>query len=162
MFEKRRHIRIDADGWAEDIENAQVDVVVTFPDATRWISNFYTIKCIETMKQDYSERKVCLNGAYWCASSPVIIVDNISRERIEQVVDDLIQDGGFEYVFEYFGPVENRDMEASGYPEDFFDNNSKIDPLYVSLQAARIQQMLDQASEEVKMKIMREIFGVCL
>ncbi|WP_039788321.1 hypothetical protein, partial [Paenibacillus riograndensis] len=65
-------------------------------------------------------------------------------------------------VFEYFGPVENRDMEASGYPEDFFDNNSKIDPLYVSLQAARIQQMLDQASEEVKMKIMREIFGVCL
>ena len=90
MIEQRRHISIDAEGWAEDIENAHVDVVVTFPDSTRWISNFYTINCIESMKKDYSKNGSCLNGAYWCASTPVIIVDNISRERIEQVIDELI------------------------------------------------------------------------
>ncbi|GIO63731.1 hypothetical protein J43TS9_53050 [Paenibacillus cineris] len=60
------------------------------------------------------------NGAYWCASTPVIIVDTINRERIEQVVDDLIEKEGFPYVFEYFGPVEERDIESSDYPPDFF------------------------------------------
>lgn len=159
MFEKKRHIRIDSEGWAEDLEDAQVDVVVTFPDSTRWISNFYTIKCIESMRKDYSGSGACLNGAYWCASTPVIIVDNVSRERIEQVVDDLIEDGSFKYVFEYFGAVHERDLEVSGYPEDFFDENSKIDPWYISYHAAQVQQMLDQAKEEVQEKIKKEIFG---
>ncbi|GIO63730.1 hypothetical protein [Paenibacillus cineris] len=57
---KKRHIRIDAENWIHDPEQAQVDVVVTFPDATRWISNFYTIPCIESMRKDYLTSGECL------------------------------------------------------------------------------------------------------
>lgn len=160
MIEKKRHIRIDSEGWAEDIEDSQVDVVVTFPDSTRWISNFYTIKCIESMRKDYSKSGACLNGAFWCASTPVIIVDNISRKRIEQVVDALIEDGTFMNLFQYFGPVVERDLDVSGYPQDFFEQNSKIDPWYVTWHATQLQQMLNQSNEEIKHKIVRDIFGI--
>lgn len=158
MIEQRRHIRIDAEGWAEDIENAQVDVVVTFPDATMWISNFYTINCIQSIRGDYLMNGHCLNGAYWCGSSPVIIVDNISRERIEQVIDELIENKTFEYVFEYFGAVEER--KRSNYQNDFFDSKAKIEPSVVYYKATQLKQMLDQASEELKESIMKEVFGL--
>ncbi|WP_459953904.1 hypothetical protein [Paenibacillus pini] len=159
MFEKKRHIRIDAEGWAEDLEDAHVDVVVTFPDSTRWISNFYTIKCIESMKKDYLLKGHCLNGAYWCASSPIIIVDNISRDRIEQVIDELIVNEGFRDLFDYFGAVQEEDILRSGYPENFFDKNSKIDPAFVTYHASQLVQMLDQSSEEVRETLLKGILG---
>ncbi|MDQ0059991.1 hypothetical protein [Paenibacillus harenae] len=160
MIEQRRHIRIDSEDFVEDIENSQVDVVVIFPDSTTWISNFYTIKCIESMRSDYLKNGRCLNGAYWCASSPVIIVDNVSRERIEQVVDELIENKTFEYLFEYFGPVQERDLTRTRFKDDFFNTESKIEPSIVYRQATQLKQMLDQASDEVKTIIMKEVFGV--
>ncbi|WP_145025714.1 hypothetical protein [Paenibacillus sp. Y412MC10] len=159
MIVKKRHIRIGAENWINDPEQAHVDVVVTFPDATRWISNFYTIPCIESMRKDYLTSGACLNGAYWCASTPVIIVDTINRERIEQVVDDLIEKEGFPYVFEYFGPVEERDLESSDYPPDFFDKGSRMDPWYISWHAVRLKQMLDQADVDVRERLKEQLFG---
>ncbi|GIO96715.1 hypothetical protein J14TS5_18010 [Paenibacillus lautus] len=160
MIEKRRYIHIGAEGWEDDVEAAQVDVVVTFPDSTRWISNFYTIKCIESIRKDYLLNGHCLNGAYWCGSSPVVIVDNVSRERIEQVIDELIENAGFQYVFEYFGAVQEEDINRSRYPDYFFDEESKIDPSYVSYHASRLVQMLEQSSEEVRQTIMKDIFKI--
>lgn len=160
MIEQRRHIRIDAEGWADDLENAQVDVVVTFPDATMWISNFFTINCIQSIRGDYLKNGHCLNGAYWCGSSPVIIVDNISRERIEQVIDELIKEQTFIYVFEYLGAVQDRDMVRVNYPIDFFDSEAKIDSSVVTLHATQLKLMLEQASEELKESIMKEVFGL--
>ncbi|MGZ7441338.1 hypothetical protein [Paenibacillus sp. TH7-28] len=159
MFEAKRHIRIGAEEWVEDIEDNHVDVVVTFPDATLWIADFYTIKCIESIRQDYSENGHCLNGAYWC-SNHVIIVDNVSRARIEQVVDELITKNEFQYAFEYFGAVNERDLELTQYPEHFFDGNSKIDPSYVSWHAVQLKQMLDQSSPETREKILKEILEI--
>ncbi|MEF2965806.1 hypothetical protein V3851_08195 [Paenibacillus sp. M1] len=157
MFESKRHIRIDAEEWVEDPEDGQVDVVVTFPDATKWISNFYTPKCIESMRRDYALKGHCLNGAYWCASSPVIIVDRITRGRIEQVIDELIAKGEFRYVFEYFGSVDDRDFQRSDYPEDFFDSTSQIDPSFVTYHANLLMQMLDQSGEDVRESVLQDI-----
>lgn len=81
MIEKKRHIHIASEGWADDPEDAHETVVVTFPDSTRWICDFYTFKCIESMRQGYAKSGGCLQGAYWCPSTPVIIVDNICCER---------------------------------------------------------------------------------
>jgi hypothetical protein len=86
-------------------------------------------KLYSIYKGDYSKNGHCLNGAYWCGSSPVIIVDNISRERIKQVIDELIKDKTYEYVFEYFGAVEER--SKSNYENDFFDSTAKIEPSFV-------------------------------
>ncbi|WP_379138789.1 hypothetical protein [Paenibacillus sp. sgz500958] len=160
MFERKRYIHIGAEGWADDVEAAQVDVVVTFPDSTRWISNFYTIKCIESIRKDYLRSGNCLNGAYWCGSSPVVIVDNISRERIEQVIDELIENAGFQYVFEYLGAVQEVDASRYRYPDDFFDLESKIDPSYITYYASRLAQMLEQSSDEVRQTIMNGILKV--
>jgi hypothetical protein len=161
MIEKRRHIHIGAEDWIDDVEGAHADVVVTFPDSTRWISNFYTIKCIESIRKDYLQNGYCLNGAYWCGeSSPVIIVDNISRTRIEQVIDELIESAQFQYVFEYFGAVREEDYDRLGFSKDFFDEESRIDPSYVSYHASQLVQMLDQSSEEVRQMIMKNIFEI--
>ncbi|WP_051507139.1 hypothetical protein [Saccharibacillus sacchari] len=159
MFENKRHIRIGTESWLEDLEDAQVDVVVTFPDSTKWISNFYTITCIESMRKDYSLTGHHLNGAYWCASSPIIIVDRISRDRIEQVIDELIENEGFRYLFDYFGAVQEEDLIRHGYPENFFDQNSKLDPSYVTYHASQLAQMLDQSSEEVRETVLKGILG---
>ncbi|WP_435921407.1 hypothetical protein [Paenibacillus sp. DYY-L-2] len=155
MFTLKRHIRIGAEAWIEDPEDSQVDVVVTFPDSTKWISNFYTIKCIESIREDYRVKGHCLNGAYWCGSSPVIIVDRVSRERIEQVVDELMGNQTFQYLFEYLGAVDERDLTVNSYPEGFFEEDAKIDPSYVAVYAARLDQMLDQSSPELRAKILR-------
>ena len=162
MIERRRHIRIDSENYIEDIKNAQVDVIVTFPDSTMWISNFYTLSCIESMRIDYLKRGRCLNGAYWCASTPVIIVDNVSRERIEQVIDELISNRTFEYVFEYLGPVQERELTRIQFGEDFFSNETKIDQTILFRRATQLKQMLDQSTDEVRTSIMKDVFGVTL
>ncbi|RCX21498.1 hypothetical protein DFP94_102251 [Fontibacillus phaseoli] len=113
----------------------------------------------ESIRQDYREKGHCLNGTYWCGSSPLIIVDRVSRDRIEQVVDELIQDQSFQYVFEYLGAVDERDLAVHQYPEGFFEESAKIDPSYVSLFAAKLYQMLDQCSPELKEKILKELSG---
>ncbi|MBB6690265.1 hypothetical protein H7B90_02515 [Cohnella xylanilytica] len=113
MIDKKRHIHIASEGWADDSEDAHETVVVTFPDSTTWICDFYTFKCIESIRKGYAISGGCLNGAYWCPSTPVIIVDNVSRQRIEQAVDDLIDNKGFDYYFEYFGRVEERHVRNS-------------------------------------------------
>ncbi|CAM4015298.1 hypothetical protein [Saccharibacillus endophyticus] len=159
MIANKRHIRIGAEEWMEGLEDAQVDVVVTFPNSTKWISNFYTIKCIESMRKDYLMNGHCLKGAYWCASSPIIIVDRISRDRIEQVIDELIETGGFRDLFDYFGAVQEEDIIRHEYPENFFDQSSKLDPSYVTSHASQLAQMLDQSSEEVRETVLKGILG---
>ncbi|WP_433752926.1 hypothetical protein [Paenibacillus amylolyticus] len=159
MIANKRHIWIGAEEWMEGLEDAHVDVVVTFPDSTKWISNFYTIKCIESMRKDYLMNGHCLNGAYWCASSPIIIVDRISRDRIEQVIDELIEKGGFRDLFDYFGAVQEEDLIRNEYPENFFEQSSKLDPSYVIYHASQLAQMLDQSSEEVRETVLKGILG---
>lgn len=161
MSEKRRHIHIGGEGWADDLEDAHVDVVVTFPDSSCWISDFYTMKCIESMRQDYSEKDQCLKGAYWCASSPSIIVDNVSRERIEQVVDELIERGTFKHLFEYLGSVEEASPHFQDrYPENFFDEEATIDSAIFYYHAVRLVQMLEHASEEVRETVKKDLFKI--
>jgi len=145
----------------EGLEDAQVDVVVTFPDSTKWISNFYTIKCIESMRKDYFLNGHCLNGAYWCASSPIIIVDRITRDRIEQVIDELIEKGGFQDLFDYFGAVQEEERIQQEYPENFFDQNAKLDPSFVTYHANQLAQMLDQSSDEVRETVLKDLLGSC-
>lgn len=96
------------------------------------------------MKNDYLDKSTCLNGSFWCASSPVIIVDNIGRPMIEQVIDELIVNGGFQYLFEYFGFVDERDILRLDFPKDFFDKGSTIEPSVVNYNSSKLIQMLTQ------------------
>lgn len=159
MFEKKRHVRIAAESWVEDPEDAHVDVVVTFPDATTWIADFYTFKCLESIREDYRVKGYGLDGAYWAASK-VVLVDRVTRERIEQIVDELIEKGTFSYAFEYLGAVDERALQTNGYPADFFDENAKMDPSYVKWFAANLVQMLEQTDKETRTAVLKEMLDI--
>lgn len=85
MFPKKRHVTIDSEGRVDNEEDGQVSVVVTFPDRTSWLTHFYTFKCVESIRQNYLSLG---NRPYMCPSNPLILVDIISRARIEAVIDE--------------------------------------------------------------------------
>ncbi|WP_169087744.1 hypothetical protein [Paenibacillus sp. PL91] len=136
---------MDNDDFVEGDENAQVCVVVTFPDSSRWLTNVYTLTCIQSIREDALSSG---NDAYMWSTRPLIIVDKISRQHIEEMIDKSIADNSFEYFFEYFGGVEPRQIKQ--YPEGFFDKESTIDQDLVLQQASTLLQMLGHSSDECK------------
>lgn len=154
MFSAKRHVQIDNEGWAEFEADAQLFVVVTFPDRTRWACNFYTLTCIQTIRQDHLSS---MDRSYWWASNPLIIVDTINRKHIEEVIDESIANKTFEWLFEYFGPVEEHRLDE--YPKDFFEEHSKIEPSYIVRHASTLSQMLEQAGDELKEQVKQLLFG---
>ncbi|MGM1045513.1 MAG: hypothetical protein ACQEXX_05140 [Bacillota bacterium] len=62
-----------------------------------------------------------MNGAYFW-SSDMVLIDIVTRERIEQVIHDLIEDKSFESVFRRYPDVEIEEDEH--YPSGFFSTTS--------------------------------------
>ncbi|MDQ0060115.1 DUF4275 family protein [Paenibacillus harenae] len=155
MFPKKRHIHIDGWGWEEDNDHAQVSVIVTFPDASRWLCHFYTLKCIQSIREDMLRTG---NRIFMFAANPLVIVDTISRKHIEEVVDESIGDGTFDLLFEYFGAVSEHDREQ--LPEGFLPSDAKIESIEIPRRSvADVQRMMQQSSEAVRQTAKQWIFG---
>lgn len=157
MFSKKRHIYIDGEGqwWTEGEDNANVLVVVTFPDASRWLCHFYTLKNIQSIREDMLRSG---NRKYMWTSNPLVIVDTISRKHIEEVVDESIESGTFELLFEYFGAVTDHNREQ--VPAGFLSDGAKIESAeIVSRNAGVLYSMLEQSSESVKQTVKNWLFG---
>ncbi|OMD50243.1 hypothetical protein [Paenibacillus odorifer] len=148
MISRTRHIQLSPESGTEVEDNYNLYVIVTFPDRSRWASDFYTFKNIEAIRQDYIQSGACLNGAYWSAPNYLTVVDHIDRKRIEEIVDLYISEGTFEYAFEYIGQVTERDLEIIDYPEGFFNPLEKLEHRYVMRQFAAIEFMLENAAPE--------------
>ncbi|MGO4371237.1 DUF4275 family protein [Paenibacillus sp. 2TAB19] len=158
MFSNKRHIEIDGEGWSwiEGDDDANVSVIVTFPDASRWLCHFYTLKNIQSIREDMINRGNC--KYMWPAANPLVIVDTISRRHIEEVVDDSIKDGSFRLLFEYFGAASEYDR--MGLPEGFLAADAKIEsPEIVLRHAGDLHQLLVQSTEEVRRKVKHWLFG---
>ena len=82
---------IEAEQWAE----GELD---PFDDNSDVIATFYTYKNITTLTEKNRKTGECLNGSYLWASD-MILIDEIRREKIEKVIDDLIISGDFENAF---------------------------------------------------------------
>lgn len=94
-------IWIEAEEWAEgewDIHNDNTDVIVTFEDGSQWVASFFTYSNIEKLTHKNKETGECMNGKYFW-SSDMILVDEVSRKRIEEVVSYFIAEGEFEEIF---------------------------------------------------------------
>lgn len=120
MQESRKHIWIEAEEWGDgewDVEDANTDVMVVFSDRSKWIASFFTYKNIRTLREKNKQTGESMSGAYlW--SSDMVLIDIASRERLEQVIDYLIQNNEFQSVFTRYPDVE---VEYDFlYPEDFF------------------------------------------
>jgi len=88
----------ESDNKEYDYFDNNVDVAVTFSNRSRWLATFVTYKNIETLRQKNEKTGECMYGAYFWASD-MILIDNVSRERIEEVIDYLIEHDEFKSSF---------------------------------------------------------------
>lgn len=83
--------------WKLDDDNS--DVVVTFESGEKWIASFFTYRNIQTLVEKFKTSGECLSGRYFWASN-MILVDELTRSRIESTISDLIREGMFETAFD--------------------------------------------------------------
>ena len=120
MKNRRKHIWIEAEEWAEgewNIEDDNTDVIVTFSDRSKWIASFFTYINIQTLREKNKQTGESMNGAYFW-SSDMALIDFVSRERIVEVINYLIENDEFNSVFIRYPNVEPKDDHL--YPEGFF------------------------------------------
>ncbi len=92
---------IEAEEWAEgewNILNDNTDVIVEFTDGSCWVASFFTYSNIIKLTEKNKNTGECLSGKYFW-SSDMILVDEVSMERIEEVIKDLIHEGDFQSIF---------------------------------------------------------------
>lgn len=94
-------IWIEAEEWEAgwDIHDATSDVIVKFEDGSRWVASFFTYKYIQTIVEENRQTGECLQGKYYW-SSDMLLVDECSRTRIEEVIEHLIAEDHFESIFD--------------------------------------------------------------
>jgi hypothetical protein len=92
---------IEAECWAEgswDPLDSNSDVVVTLADESRWSATFLTYANVATLVASSKHTGECLAGAYLWVED-MILIDEVSRPRIGQIVSDLIAAGDFARIF---------------------------------------------------------------
>ena len=92
---------IEAEEWAPGEwtpADDNTDVIVTFEDASCWVATFFSYANIQTLTEKNRRTGECLAGAYFWASD-MVLIDEVSRPRIEEVIEYLIEAGEFEAVF---------------------------------------------------------------
>lgn len=121
--DRNKHIWIEAEEWAEgewNVEDSNIDVIVTFSDRSKWIASFFTYKNIQTLREKNAKTGECMNGAYLWASD-MVLIDIASRERIYEVIDYHIENDEFESVFTRYPDVDTEDDDL--YPKGFFTDS---------------------------------------
>lgn len=101
MRDKGYSVWIEAEGWAEgqwDIFDGNTDVIVTFEDGPKWSASFFTYRNIQTLAEKNKRAGECLYGKYFWGGD-MLLVDECSRNRIEEVVAHLLAEGEFTRVF---------------------------------------------------------------
>lgn len=88
----------DAQGRAHDPEDTNSDVVVTMTDRSRWVATFFSYANIGNLVAKNRFSGECLSGRYFW-SSDMILVDEVTRERIEEVIKDLLTTHKFQAIF---------------------------------------------------------------
>jgi hypothetical protein len=118
---RRKHIWIEAEEWAEgewNIEDVNLDVIVTLSDRSKWIASFFTYKNIQTLREKNRLTGECMLGAYYWASD-MVLIDTASRERILEVIDYLLENDEFVSIFTRYPDVEPEEDDI--YPQGFFE-----------------------------------------
>jgi hypothetical protein len=95
------YIWIEAEQWAAGEwipADCNSDVMVSFEKGAEWVATFFTYQNISSLAKKNQSSGECLNGKYFWATD-MILVDELTRERVEEVVIDLIANQEFERVF---------------------------------------------------------------
>jgi hypothetical protein len=101
---------IEAERWSPedwDHHDGNTNVLVTFDDGARWGATFVTYANVASLTNKNQRTGECFSGKYFWVSD-VLLVDMISRERVEEIVQHLLATGEFERVFVRY-PVDDDD-----------------------------------------------------
>ena len=69
--------------------NDNTDVIVTLEDRSRWGATFFSYSNIISLVNKNKLTGECLSGKYFWASD-MVLADEVSRERIEEIVEYLV------------------------------------------------------------------------
>ncbi|RAP27035.1 hypothetical protein C2W64_01181 [Brevibacillus laterosporus] len=97
------------------------DVIVSFPDRTRYIASFFTYKNIETLTKKNQTSSENMSGLYFWASD-MVLVENVNPETIEAMIDHLIAEDNFDTLFTKITDVSPESDHL--YPAGFFDSSN--------------------------------------
>lgn len=95
------YVWIEAEQWAPgqwEPADCNSDVKVSFEKGAEWVATFFTYQNILSLAKKNQSTGECLNGKYFWATD-LILVDELTRERVEEVVSHLKAVGEFERVF---------------------------------------------------------------
>jgi hypothetical protein len=112
-------IWIEAEQWAFGRwtpEDTNSDVIITFEDGSRWVATFFSYTNINTLVEKNRRTGECMGGKYFWASD-MILVDEVSRARIEEVVRYLLETREFKQIFTALPPAtDDEDVAPPGAP----------------------------------------------
>lgn len=108
-------IWIEAEHWTPgewSPTDANSDVIVTQVNSSCWLACFFSYTNIKTLTEKNKRTGENLSGTYFW-SSDMILVDEVSRQRIEEVVRELINTGDFERIFRCIQPEDEKETDES-------------------------------------------------
>lgn len=94
-------IWIEAEVWPPeswDMRDVNSDIIVTFPDHSRWVASFFTYQNITTLTSHYQHTGELLHGAYFWASD-MLLIQQLDRVSVARVIAQLLQENMFATVF---------------------------------------------------------------
>ena len=81
-----------------DIRDDNSDVVVRFGDGREYVATFFTVENLRQLMLKFQKTGENAHGLYvW--STQMIVVEALTSEVVNQVVDDLLTSGKFETAF---------------------------------------------------------------
>ena len=95
-------IWIEAENWLPeewDYMNDHTDVTVTLSDGTSWTATFFTYDNIAWLAERNKRTGEELTGGYIKMSNS-LLVDEVSRKRIEEIVEYMLVHGELKEVFQ--------------------------------------------------------------
>ncbi len=94
-------IWIEAEVWEPgtwDPADANANVVVTFVDGSRWFASVFTYKNVLTLTERWARTGESFGGRYFWTSD-MLLLDELSRARIEEVIAQTLANGEFAAIF---------------------------------------------------------------
>jgi len=93
-------IWLEFEEWGEPIDpkDANSDVAVELEDKTVWGATFFTYANLLNLAQKNRRTGECLGGRFFWAAG-MFFVDELTRERVTEVVKCLLATGEFDQVF---------------------------------------------------------------
>jgi len=113
---KIQSIWIEAEEWAAGEwtpADDNTDVIVTCDDGSRWVATFFSYRNITSLVEKNQRTGECLSGKYFWASD-MILVDEVTRARIEEVAHYLSEEEPLEFKSVFTRVDEDAEQTAAG------------------------------------------------